>query len=66
MSDNSLERKLRRDLSGLGYRLCKSRARNWSLDNQLGYMIIWVEYNSVVLGSRFDLTLDDVQDFIAR
>lgn len=64
MSVNSLERKLRRDLSKQGYRLCKSRARNWSLDNQLGYMIIMD--GCVVLGSRFDLTLEDVQDFVKQ
>ena len=65
MSANNLERKLRRDLAKLGYRLCKSRARNWSYDNQLGYMIIHKGNGVVVLGSRFDLTLEDVQDFIA-
>ena len=64
MSANYLERKLRRNLAMLGYRLCKSRARNWSYDNQLGYMIIDNGCNSVVLGSRYDLTLEDVQDFI--
>ena len=66
MSVNNLERKLRRDLSKLGYRLCKSRARNWSYDNQLGYMIVSDEYNAVVLGGRFDLSLEDVHDFIAQ
>ena len=64
MSTRNLERKLRRDLAKLGYRLCKSRARNWSYYNQLGYMIINNEYNAVVRGNRYDLSLEDVQDFI--
>lgn len=66
MSNYNLERKLRHDLAKLGYRLCKSHARNWSYDNQLGYMIVENEYNITVQGSRYDLTLEDVRDFLAE
>ena len=46
-------------LKGAEYRFCKSRARNWSYDNQLGYMIINNEYNAVVRGNRYDLSLEE-------
>lgn len=59
------EQKLRRILRKMDLQLCKSRARNWSYDNQLGYMIIDVYTNAVVRGSRFNLTLEDVEAFIA-
>ena len=63
MTTKSLEQKCRRVLRKEGYRLCKSRSRNWKLDDQLGYMIIYAPYNYVVAGSRFDLSLDDVVEF---
>ena len=66
MSNRSLEQKLRRDVAKLRCRLCKSRARNWSYDNQLGYMIIMNDTNAVVLGDRYDLSIEDVQEFIDR
>ena len=63
MTTKSLEQKCRRVLQKEEYRLCKSRSRNWKLDDQLGYMIIYAPYNCVVAGSRFDLSLDDVVEF---
>ena len=65
MSDKKLERKLRYELAKQGYGLHKSRARNWSYYNQLGYMIYDLNTGFVVLQSfYFDLTLEDVQDFV--
>lgn len=60
-TNKNFENKLRRALTKQGYQLHKSRSRNWSCDNQLGYMITkdgWVE-----CGERFDLTLTDVEAF---
>lgn len=64
MQNLNLERKLRRALSKQGYQLCKSRAKNWSLNNQLGYMIIDPYYNIAVRGPQFDLTLEEVSEFV--
>ena len=61
LTEKNMERKLRRALTKQGFQLHKSRNRNWSCDNQLGYMISkngWVE-----CGERFDLTLADVEAF---
>ena len=64
MKNHYFERKLRHALSKQGYQLCKSRAKNWSLNNQLGYMIIDPYYNIVVRGPQFDLTLEEVSEFV--
>lgn len=66
MYSNKLERKLRRDLTVLCYQLCKSRSKCWPFDNQLGYMIIDGMTNAVIAGSRYDLSLDDVREFVAE
>ena len=55
------EARLRRILHKQGYQLHKSRARNWSLHNQLGYIII--KDNCVMAGADYDLSLDDVREF---
>lgn len=59
------EQKLRRALNKCGYSLHKSR-RGISLDNLGGYMVVDQYSNVVVAGSRFDLGLEDVLDWIAE
>ena len=64
MSDTKArENRLRRRLAKMGYLLRKSRASE-SLDNFGGYMIVDAYRNYVVAGSRFDLDLDDLEQFI--
>lgn len=63
MNNKSIEQRLRRHLYRQGYQLRKSRAKNWSLDNQLGYMIVDPYYNIAVAGARFDLSLEEAMDF---
>jgi N-dimethylarginine dimethylaminohydrolase len=58
----SAENKLRRKLSKQGYQLRKSRAA-FSGDNFGEYMIVGANTNAVVAGARFDMTLDDVEEF---
>ena len=58
------ERKLRYALNKSGYVLHKSRARNWSLHNQLGYMIVDAYYDTCVGGSDYDFSLADVAWFV--
>jgi len=59
----NLEQKLRRTLTKQGYQLKKSRARNWSYNNFLGYMIVNPYDNTIECGERFDLSLEDVARF---
>ena len=61
-ANKHLERKLRRALDKCGYALHKSRAM-LSPDNLGGYMIVDLQTNAVGGGSRFELSLDDVQEF---
>ena len=60
------ETQLRRVLRENGYRLHKSRTHVPNIDNLGGYMITLGENDAVVDGSRFELDLDDVQDFVAE
>lgn len=53
------EQQLRRALNKKGYSLHKSRKRI-NINNLGGYMIVNVYTNCVVAGSRYDMTLDDV------
>jgi len=46
-----------------GYALRKSRAR-FSSDNHGEYMLIDAERNFVVLGERFNATLEDIQTYL--
>jgi hypothetical protein len=46
-----------------GYRVCKSR-RQESLDNLADYMLIENNRNLVVLGSRFDATLEEIREYL--
>lgn len=62
-ANKSLENKLRRALNKAGYVLHKSR-RSISTDNLGGYMIVDLYGNYVVAGSRFDLSLEDVDGWL--
>ena len=63
MSEKVRENRLRRRLSKMGYVLRKSRAHNINIDNFGGYMIIEAYHNYIAAGPRFDLSLDDVEQF---
>jgi hypothetical protein len=62
-SKKARESTLRRRLAKEGYSLRKSR-KSICLDNFGDYMIIDTYKNYVVAGSRYDYTLDDVEDFL--
>lgn len=62
-TDKNREQGLRRALNKAGYSLHKSRSRI-SIDNLGRYMITLTENNAVVAGSRYELTLDDVQEWL--
>lgn len=59
------EQRLRRALRKSGYALRKSRRQQWSYENQCGYMIVDTCLNAVISGAHYDLSLDDVADWVA-
>jgi hypothetical protein len=58
--------RLRRKLNKLGYTMKKTNCRRNSIDNFGGYAIIDIACNAIVRGSRFDLDLDDIDQFISE
>ncbi len=65
-SDIQRENKLRREIKKTGYELRKSRVKTPNFDNMGRYQIIDVSTNAVIHGSRFELTLDDVEFWIDK
>ena len=61
--EKSRENKLRCALCKLDCLLRKSRAPV-SIDNFGGYMIADLYTNAVIAGSRYELDLDDVEEFV--
>ena len=48
----------------LGCQLFKDRSRTWSLHHQGGYLIVNYHNNGVVAGANYDLSLDDVIEWL--
>jgi len=44
----------------------KSRGKKWSVDNQLGYRVIDPYHNTIIQGEKFDLNIQEVEDFLSR
>lgn len=57
------ESKVRRLLVSQGYALKKSRAINLTSDDQGGYQIIDLQFGRIEAGERFNLTLEEVEQF---
>ena len=57
------EDKVRRQLARQGLALRKSRASIVTVNDLCGYMIIDAQYNRIVAGERFDLTLEDAEAY---
>ena len=58
------ENRLRRQAKRLSLIIKKSRGKKWKYDNQLGYMILDIQYNAVIAGDKFDLTFDEVEEWL--
>jgi hypothetical protein len=58
------EDRLRRFARRQGLALRKSRVRRPHLDDHGGYRIIDADRNYIVAGEKFNLTLDDVDDYL--
>jgi hypothetical protein len=61
---NARAYKARRQLKKMGFILKKSRIRNINMDNFGGFMILDGHIGHIVEGDRFQLDIDDVEDFI--
>lgn len=61
-TEGSPEQSLRRVLRAAGYTMRKSHAPI-SSDNLGGYMIVDLAGNTVAAGNRFELTLEEVQEW---
>ena len=66
-SDNrNQENRIRRLARQHGYVLRKSRARkHWTVDNQGRFMVLQASRNLVVLGERFDASVEDIELFFS-
>src|SRR5262245_30145900 len=62
--ETARESRLRRRAAQQGLALRKSRARQSSLDNHGGWMIVDPGLNAVVAGQRYDWSLDDVENYL--
>lgn len=63
--ERNQERRLRARAARRGYVLKKSR-RAISIDNHGDFMVVDADRNAIVLGSRFDATLDDIHTFLTE
>lgn len=59
----SRERKCRRKLAKEGYILKKSRVRTANINDYGMYQIIDEMHNRIEAGEKFDLTLEEVEDY---
>ena len=64
--DKVRENKSRRHAARLGLRLIKSRAQKYQHNNLGGYMIIDPSMKIPTQGINFELTLEDVENFLNR
>ena len=60
------ESKARRAAKRVGLRATKSRWRKDSIDNYGGFQLVDVYTNTVVDGSRYDLSPDDAVEFCSK
>ena len=64
MNKKSKEQRLRRELEKVGFYLKKSRVKTPNLDNMGGYLICDIVTGGVVEGRKFELSLEDVEEFL--
>ncbi len=60
------ENRLRRWASRLGLQLHKSRARSLNIDDYGGWMICDADNDLVVAGEKFNLSLENVEEGLAK
>jgi len=62
MSEKARENRLRRRAKRLGLWLKKSRAKQWSLNNRMGYTLIDPYSNTCVWGPEFNESLTNIEN----
>jgi hypothetical protein len=60
------EERVRGTAKRQGYALHKDKAGVWSFNHQGGWQIVDAERNWLVVGERFDLSLDDVEQWLSE
>ena len=65
MSEKARERKARRQLAAQGYELHK-RVNTADIYRSGGYQIVNTYFNRIETGENYDMTLEDVEAFIAE
>jgi hypothetical protein len=63
-SEDGSESRLRSKLRRMGHRMSRSR-KPVSIDNMGDFMVIDVDANAIVLGERYDATLDEIAQWAA-
>lgn len=63
MSNKTMESRIRTQLQRYGYELRKSRGPI-SPNDLGGYMVVKTDSNAVVLGNRYNATLEDIIEWI--
>lgn len=63
MTEKQREDRARRRLRAQGLTVRKDRVRTWNCDHYGGYMVINAYTNYVEGGQRFDLTLEDLEQW---
>jgi hypothetical protein len=58
------ENAIRKRATRAGFLLRKSRAHDWRLDDQGGYMLIDLSSNIVIMGSCFDADLREIAMYL--
>jgi hypothetical protein len=66
MDTPAQESRARRAALRAGFVARKSRWRRATVDNRAGFMLINPFNNSIVAGERFDLSADDVLEFLSQ
>ncbi len=63
-SDKARENLLRKRANRAGYSMHKSRVRNLHVNDHGGYMLADSQNNAVVLGGKYEASLDDIEEFL--
>ncbi len=64
MSEKVKENYLRRQADRLGLSIRKSSGKKWSVNNQMGWMIVDAQRNIILQGDHYNLNLEEVETFL--
>ena len=64
-NDKARESKLRTQAKSKGFILSKSKIKVATIDNRGGYRIVDARTNTIEAGEKYDLTLDEAENFLS-